>query len=173
MAPEGPVAPVWHLELGGGAEPEILLGGEFNENNVRFSPDGNWISYESNATGRVEVYVQSFPAPSGKWQVSLEGGEEALWNSNGKELFYWEDDQLMAVDVELAPTFSSGEPKPLFEMPTRASDTVNTVSYDVAPGGDRFVIIKVGEQSAWVTELIVVENWFEELKRLAPPAETP
>ena len=164
--PVASVSPTSYVSMDGNGEPEVLLEGKFNERNVRISPDGKWMSYESAETGRFEVYVQSFPDAGAKWQVSIEGGEEAVWNPDGSELFYWEGVRLMAVDVDVEPTFSASDPQPLFEMPSK-------VSYDIAPDGERFVVITEGESKAWGTELIVVENWFEELKRLAPTAQNP
>lgn len=159
--PVASVEPTSYVSMEGDGEPTVLLEGKFNERYVRISPDGKWMSYQSAETGRFEIYVQSFPDAGAKWQVSIEGGQEAVWNPNGSELFYWEGVRLMSVDIEVEPTFSASDPKSLFEMPSK-------VSYDIAPDGERFVIIKEGATTAWATELIVVENWFEELKRLAP-----
>lgn len=163
-SPVATTSPVWVVERETPDSPRALFDGRHGERRVRFSPDGNWISYESKETGRYEVYVQSFPDPGAKFQISLEGGEDAIWSPAGDELFFWEGKVLMAVDVETEPTFGFGEPQPLFEMHSK-------VNYDVASDGQRFVIIKEGEASHWATELIVVENWFEELKRLAPAFE--
>ena len=157
--------PTSYVSMDGDGEPSVLLEGKFQERNVRISPDGKWMSYESAETGRFEIYVQSFPDAGAKWQVSIEGGQQAVWNPDGSELFYWEGVRLMAVDIEMEPIFSARDPKPLFVMPSK-------VSYDVSPDGERFVVIKEGAGTAWATELIVVENWFEELKRLAPPYAT-
>lgn len=163
-SPVATTSPVWVVEKGDPDSPRALFDGRHGEQRVRFSPDGKWISYESKDTGRYEIYVQSFPDQAAKFQISLEGGEDAIWSPLGDELFFWEGKVLMAVDVETEPTFSFGEPHPLFEMQSK-------VNYDVASDGQRFVIIKEGEASHWATELIVVENWFEELKRLAPAFE--
>lgn len=163
---------VFAATIGSDEEHRVLLDGKFLEHNVRLSPDDKWISYESTETGQFEIYVQSYPDGTAKWQVSTGGGKAAIWNPNGKELFYWGADQLMAVDIELEPSFSFGIPKPLFKMPSKISGDLYTVPYDVAPDGQRFLIIKEGGKAAWATELIVVENWFEELKRLVPSGAT-
>lgn len=164
FSPVATTSPVYVVEKGSPDSPEALFDGRHGEQDVRFSPDGNWISYESKETGRYEVYVQSFPEQDAKFQISLEGGEDAVWSPVGDELFFWEGKVLMCVEVETGETFSFGEPKPLFEMHSK-------INYDVSSDGQRFVIIKEGEASHWATELIVVENWFEELKRLAPAFE--
>lgn len=163
FAPVGAAEPVWSFGIGGSEEPRKLFDGKFNERNVRLSPDGKWISYESNETGQAEIYVRSFPELGSRWQVSSAGGEEAVWNPTGADLLYWEGTRLMSVPIETEPTFMPGEPTALFEMP-------NKVAYDVAPDGQKFAIIRETEVSFWATELIVVENWFEELKRLVPVA---
>lgn len=161
FTPVASVAPVYFADVEGGRPAEVLFGGDFNERDVRISPDGRWISYESSETGRFEIYVQSFPELGAKWQVSLTGGENAVWRADGKEMFYWEGDWLMAVTVETEPTFSAGDPKALFEMDSH-------LAYDAASDGQRFIVIKEGASPAWASELIVVQNWFEELKRLVP-----
>ena len=75
-----------------------------------FSPDGHWLAYVSNESGRPEVYVQPFPGPGGKWQISTEGGTEPAWNRNGKELFYRSGNKMMALDVTTQPGFSPANP---------------------------------------------------------------
>ena len=125
-----------------------------------FSPDGQWLTYLSDETGRVEVYVRSFPGPGGKWQISTQGGARPFWAKNGRELFYREGNKMMAVPVTTQPTFRAGAPTLLFEGESR-------VSYDVTPDGQRFLTIQKGEQEA-ATQINVVLNWFEELKRLVP-----
>ncbi len=86
-----------------------------NENVPQFSPDGHWLAYVSDASGRNEIYVQPYPGPGGKWQISTEAGREVLWNRNGRELFYRSGNKMMAVDITTQPGFSAGTPKMLFE----------------------------------------------------------
>jgi len=71
----------------------------------RFSADGHWLAYRSNESGRDEIYVKPFPGPGGKWQVSTDGGSEAVWNPNGKEIFYRNGNKMMAVAVTTEPAF--------------------------------------------------------------------
>ena len=87
----------------------------FNEAAPRFSPDGRWLAYISDESGRYEIYVQPYPGPGGKWQISTEGGTEPVWNPNGRELFYRNGDKMMAVDIATQPGFSAGKPRMLFE----------------------------------------------------------
>jgi Tol biopolymer transport system component/predicted Ser/Thr protein kinase len=141
----------------------------FNESAPRFSPDGRWLAYISDESGRFEVYVQPYPGPGGgKWQVSTDGGTEPVWNPNGRELFYREGDKMMAVDVTTQPSFSAGKPKMLFEGPY-VPTPVSFPNYDVSPDGQRFLMLKSIDQSqAAPTQINVVLNWFEELKQKVP-----
>jgi Tol biopolymer transport system component len=140
----------------------------FSESAARFSPDGHWITYVSDESGRFEVYVQPYPGPGGKWQISTEGGGEPMWNPNGRELFYRSGDKMMAVDITTQPSFTVGKPRMVFEgpyVPTPAT----LPNYDVSPDGQRFLMLKPVEQAqAAPTQINVVLNWFEELKQKVP-----
>ena len=137
------------------------------EGAARFSPDGRWLAYVSDESGRPEIYVQPFPGPGGKWQISTESGSEPAWNPNGRELFYRIGDSMMAVPVTTQPSFSAGRPTVLFKGTYLASTFPLTgITYDITRDGQRFVMIKDQAQSA--TQINVVVNWFEELKRLVP-----
>jgi eukaryotic-like serine/threonine-protein kinase len=140
----------------------------FNEGVPVFSPDGRWLAYVSDESSRFEIYVQPYPGPGGKWQVSTEGGTEPVWNRNGRELFYRSGDKMMAVDITTEPSFAAGKPKVLFTG--RYLPTPGTLSnYDVSADGQRFLMIKPGESvEAAPTQINVVLNWFEELKRRVP-----
>ena len=133
-----------------------------------FSPDGRWLAYVSDESGRYEVYVQPYPGPGGKWQISTGGGKEPLWARDGRELFYRNGEQMMAVEITTEPTFSAGTPRLLFEG-TYLSGTVFLAYYDVSPDGQRFLMVQASEQQASdPTQINVVLNWFEELKQRVP-----
>ncbi len=140
----------------------------FLESAPRFSPDGRWIAYMSDESGHREIYVQPYPGPGGKWQISTEGGTEPVWNPNGRELFYRSGAKMLAVEITSQPSFSVGKPKVLFEglyEPTPATFPY----YDVSTDGQRFLMLKRGEQAQSApTQINVVLNWFEELKRRVP-----
>jgi len=139
-----------------------------NENEPRFSPDGRWLAYISDESGRVEVYVQPYPGPGGKWQISTEGGTEPVWNPNGRELFYRNGDKMMAVDILTQPGFTASTPRMLFEG-RYEQPPVPLHNFDVSPDGQRFLMLKPVEQAqAAPTQINVVLNWFEELKRRVP-----
>ena len=149
---------------------ETLIGTQFRERNAELSPDGRWMAYQSNASGQDEIYVRPFPAvDEGQWMISTSGGTHPLWAPDGRELFYLSGAALMAVPIQTDPSFTpGGTPEVLFEGDYAAG---GGRSYDVAPDGQRFLMIKAGDpsdESSSAPELIIVENWFEELKRLVP-----
>ena len=161
---------LWVLRLGD-RKTQPFLRTPFMESVPRFSPDGRWLVYISNEPGRYEIYVQPYPGPGGKWQISTEGGTEPAWNPNGRELLYRSGDKMMAVEIATQPSFSAGKPRALFGgryEPTPAT----APNYDVSPDGQRFLMIKPSEQEAGpATQINVVLNWFEELKRRVPPGK--
>lgn len=159
------------LSLDGESESRPLVQSQYDEAQARVSPDGHWMAYMSNRTGQDEVHVRRFPntEDDGPWQASRGGGAWPLWGPDGTELFYRAGDAVMAVSIETEPTFSSGSPQVMF-----SGDYVPHF-YDVSPDGGRFLMMKPRrtqiEQTSEATHLVVVENWFEELRRLAPPAQ--
>ncbi|HYG09639.1 MAG TPA: hypothetical protein VD835_06675, partial [Pyrinomonadaceae bacterium] len=155
---------LWVLPLFGERRPEPFLRTDFQEVSGRFSPDGRWIAYVSDESGRFEVYVQSFPASGGKWQVSNGGGASPRWRRDGRELFYLSaDGKLMAVEVDgSSDTFESGVPGPLFEP--RVGAISGDSPYDVAADGRRFLVKVLVEENA-PAPITVVLNWTTDLKR--------
>ena len=107
---------IWVLRLSD-YKPQPFLLSPFAESVPRFSPDGHWLAYISNESGRFEVYVQPYPGPGGKWQISTEGGTEPVWNRNGRELFYRSGDKMMSVNIATVPGFTAGKPHMLFQGP--------------------------------------------------------
>ena len=136
-----------------------LLQSRFNEISPRFSPDGHWIAYASDESGRYEVYVLPYPGPGGKWQISTEGGTEPVWAHNG-ELFYRNGEKIMVVQTATRPSFSAGTPKVLFEG--RYATYQSLPDYDVTSDGQRFLFLKTGDEGR--AEISVVVNWPDELK---------
>ena len=135
-----------------------LLATEFTESNPAVSPDGRWIAYRSDESGRNEVYVQRFPELGGRVQISTVGGTSPLWSSDGAELFYRQGQAMMTVAVDgSGDAFGAGPPERLFEG--RYLDDL-TRNYDVAPDG-RFLMIK---QADTLRQIHVVVNWMEELR---------
>ena len=161
-----PEVDMWILPLEGERMPQPILQTQFNEEAPTFSPDGHWLAYASDESGRYEVYVRPYPkVEDGKWQISTEGGVEARWAPNGRELFYRNRDQMMVVDITTEPTFRPGAPRQLFEQVFNVTNV--GPNYDVSPDGQRFLMVQAVEEGA-PTQIKVVLNWTEELKRLAP-----
>ena len=147
-----------------------------NEVTPEFSPDGRWLAYVSTESGRNEVYVQPYPGPGERHLISTNGGWQPAWSGSGRELFYVQSGAvggggvptLMSVKIATAPAFQAGTPEALFE-----SADLRTAwgrSYDVAPDGQRFLLtlIKEAPTNLAPAQMIFVQHWDEELKRLVP-----
>jgi Tol biopolymer transport system component len=146
-----------------------LVQTSFNELNAEISPDGRWLAYESNESGQYEIYVRPFPdAGGGRWQISNGGGTKPLWARKGQELFYVAPTgALMAVGIAPGATFSAGTPTKLFEGRYYVGDAANVGrTYDVSPDGRRFLMMKADTTTP--PQIIVVQHFDEELKRLVP-----
>ena len=159
---------IWVLKLGGARRPRPFLQTPYNEYAPAFSPDGRWLAYGSDESGRPEIYVRPFPGPGGKTQISTDGGVQPVWARSGRELFYRNADKMMAAAIEANPAFSAAKPKLLFEGHYEASTFSFEPNYDVSPDGKRFLMVKGSEQESAATQLNVVLNWSDELRRLAP-----
>jgi serine/threonine-protein kinase len=132
----------------------------FDERSPRFSPDGRWLAYVSDESGRNDVYVQPFPGPGPKWLVSTEGGVDPVWARDGRELFYRQDDQMMVVSVARGEEFTADRPRRLFQF--RFDTVENGPNYDVSPDGKWFLMPR-GERGPLSAELHLVLNWFAEV----------
>jgi eukaryotic-like serine/threonine-protein kinase len=157
---------LWALRVDGvkaDGKPRSIIESEFRKAVPDISPDGHWVAYAADDTGRGEIYVSSFPDAGPKITVSTDGGSAPRWSRNGRELFYSAGAKLMAVDVQTTPTFHAGRPKELFEG--------NYRGYDPAPNGQRFLVVKLpaAVRQAPSNEVTIVFNWFEELRRRVPP----
>ena len=115
--------------------------------------------------------MRPFPAPGGKKQISTEGGNEPIWARNGRELFYRNGDKMMVTAVETQGVFAASQPKQLFEGHYETSYNAFERNYDISPDGQEFLMVKAGEQESPPTQLNVVLNWSDELRRLAPAGQ--
>jgi Tol biopolymer transport system component len=154
------------LTLEGESKTHLLFDTPFHEGGGAFSPDGRFVAYSSNESGRHEVYVRSFPTLSGKWQISTDGGGQPVWARSGAEIFYRSGDKLLAVPIETQPALRAGKPALLFEGRFGGSEILNGPYYDVAPDGERFVMVQNDESGP--NQIHVVLNWFTELERRVP-----
>ena len=147
---------LWSLPMSGEHTPQVVLQTPFNEARARFSPDGRWIAYQSDESGRPEVYVASFQGTAGKWQISADGGSDPDWSPDGRELFYLARDQrLMSVSITPGETLAPGTPQPLFRVQTEGGTRRNV--YEVAPDGKRFLFLLPAGDSG--TPITTVVNW--------------
>jgi hypothetical protein len=146
-----------------------LVTTEFEERFIALSRNDRWLAYVSNATGQNEVYVSPFPdVGSRRWLVSTAGGTEPVWAHSGRELFYRNgDNQMMAVQFTENPTFATVREDMLFPMDSYMAGEATRL-YDVRPDDQEFVMLRIGEEGADDSELILIENFFEELKQVVP-----
>ena len=149
---------VWILPLFGDRKPFPFADTQFIEASAVFSPDGRWIAYTSNESGQTEIYVQSFPGPGAKTQVSRDGGTHPVWRADGREVFYLAADGTMnAVPVGAGRSFNAGRPQPLF--PSKAWRLTANQVYAVTRDGQRFLVNATPQQSSGAAPLTVVLNW--------------
>ena len=146
-----------------GEEPVPVLATEFNEDAPAFSPNGRYIAYVSNQSGRYQVYVVSYPEGE-VFRISTDGGEEPVWSRDGRELFFRHGIRFLSVAITDDPEFQTSTSTKLHEQPFDRSGYGFGSYYDVSLDGERFVV--VADRST--TEFKVVFNWFQELERLAP-----
>jgi serine/threonine-protein kinase len=143
---------------------EILIDGDFAQLDPHVSPDGRWMAYQSDETGRFEIYVRPYPdVDSGRWLVSTTGGTSPRWSSDGEELFYYDGESIVRVPVSAASAFVPGRPVRLF--PVKPFGGRLGPDYEVATDGQRFLFLLPGPAAPETsTGLIVVQNWIEELR---------
>ncbi len=149
--------------------PAALLDSRFNETGAAFSPDGRWLAYVSDETGRGEVYVRTFPGRGTRVQLSTNGGDEPVWAKSGQEVFYRSESGMMAVTIEATDggdELRIGESRLLFDDRFEMSSISGLANYDVSSDG-RFLMVEP-EENEGPAQLYVVLNWFEELKRRVP-----
>jgi Tol biopolymer transport system component len=150
---------IWVLPLEGDGKPSAFIDTNFDERSSQFSPDGRWVAYISNESGRYEVYVRPFPASGGQWQISTSGGAQPRWSPRGRELFYIAPDAtLMAVPIGTnSDAIEPGTPLPLFQTRIWNASPLNRTHYDVAPDG-RFLINVAVDQNS-LSPITLLLNW--------------
>ena len=153
------------------SDANVFVKSEFYNNFAAVSPNGRWMAYTSDVSGRFEIYVKRYPELGNRQLISTGGGRIPLWSRDGQELFFASLDgrQMLAVPVQSGTTLVAGRPQVLFELPMLVA-TAGNRPYDIAPDG-RFLIIRSGQADVpggTASNIILVQNWFEELKRLVP-----
>ena len=162
----GQAQDIWVLHPDQKDKPTPWLETPFSEGGAAFAPDGRWLAYVSNESGRNEVYVRPHPGPGEKITISTDGANEPLWAPDGRQLFYRSGDAVFAVDIQTTSTLSAGKPRKLFEKDYERTSTL-WPNYDVGPHGRQFLMIKTLEDQA-PAQINVVLNWVDELKRRVP-----
>jgi serine/threonine-protein kinase len=173
VTPHGAPYDLGLLSLDGKPEARLLVHTRASETNGEISPDGRWLAYESNESGRPEIYVRPFPkVEASLTQVSTGGGTRPLWSRTGRELFYYvAPDTIMAVPVQLGQDVTLGIPQVAVKGPYAVAVNAGR-HYDVSADGQRFLLLKdvaqAGDARPAATEIHLVLNWLEELRKLAP-----
>jgi len=132
------------------------------EHEGMISPNGKWVAYSGEYETGAQIYVQPYPSLAGRWQISRNGGAGPRWSRDGKELFFVWNDQLFAVSIREEPTFSPGEPRPVFKIERPSSSEWNQ-TYDISPDGKRFIVLLRKEEANSQPRLDVVLNWAQHL----------
>jgi Tol biopolymer transport system component len=160
---------VFVLPLKGERKPVPLARSRFMEGSPKFSPDGKWVAYCSNESGKPEVYVQPWPGPGPKIQISTNGGTDPVWRRVPGELYYRNGDAMMAVAVRTSPTFSAGKPVVLWRGHySHGMSSSTSFNYDVTADGQHFLMVKDMHQDLAADRIHVVINWTQELARTVP-----
>jgi serine/threonine-protein kinase len=166
---------IWVVTIGGGpATARPVLQSSANESSAEFSPDGQHVLYASSDSGRADVYLRPYPGPGATITISTNGGTQPAWAKTGREIFYLEgvpglslSFKMMAVEVQRGKTLQVGKPRMLFEGPYQPTPIGRM--YDVAPDGRRFLMIQPQDvKEPPITQIVLVQNWFEELRRRVP-----
>jgi len=165
-------ADIFVLNLDGDRKPRPLVQTKFTEGSPKFSPDGQWVAYCSNESGRAEGYVTPYPGPGARIQVSTEGGTDPVWKRKGGEMFYRNGDKMMVVSVSTQSKLTLSRPRPLWEghylhgvSSSCGAAGVTSSNYDVTSDGEHFVMVDDKTQDAVARQIHVVLGWSEELKR--------
>lgn len=153
---------IWRISPGVDTEPEVVMHTAANERFPSLTPDGKWMAYVADESGRREVFVRSFPDPGARYRVSIDGGGEPVWSPDGRQLFFRQRDQMFSVSVSYQPVFSVGRPEALFRGRYDAAAVSGHQHYDISPDGKRFLMIKHGKPVG-PGEVRVVLGWSQEL----------
>ena len=156
-------------------KPTVFLNTPANEQQPIFSPDGQWIAYQSNDSGRVETFVRPFPGPGGKWQISTNGGFDPAWSRNRRELFYRAaDGRIMVVSYSVeSNSFKADKPRVWSERAVLSRPRER--AFDLHPDGERFAVAASPEPQTETKQdkIVFIFNFFDELRRLAPAGKRP
>jgi len=156
--PSNDAGDIVRLTFGQAPSTQPLIDSPRNDFAATVSPNGRWLAYQSDETGRQEVHVFEIGGSGARWQVTSEGGEEPRWSRDGRQLFYRSSNRLMSVPLETGTTFRYGRPRPLFDG-IYNSGIESGRSYDVGPGGGRFLLVRPADPGPAPRAVRVVLNW--------------
>jgi serine/threonine-protein kinase len=140
--------------------PAVEYGGQI-------APDGRYLAYMSNETGRLEVYVRTYPDLKGKWQISTNGGLYPIWSPKGNEIFFMSGTgKMMAVPLQKHPSFSPGTPKEFFDAARMYSPNSPLANFDIAPDGTKFLFVRSAHHVTEIVSFNIILNWTSELARV-------
>jgi len=151
---------IWMLDLKDGGKASPFLESRATEGNSVFSPDGRYIAYQSNESGRHEIYISSFPSKSGKWQISSGGGTNPIWDPSGKVLYFAQDKFIYGVDIRPGTSFDFTAPRKVLALPPEGAGITG-----ISPDGKRFAMITLPFEELNTSEVTLVTEWFTELKK--------
>ena len=155
---------LWTMDLEGKNEPQPFRRTPAMERQGSLSPDGKWIAYASNESGKFEIYVEAVPGPGGRWQISTSGGEQPRWSRNGNEIFYRNGTKMFSVSAQIQGSFSAGKPQELFDASFDRGGAVD--GYDVTPDGKMFLMTRSERPNP--TEIRVVVDWPQDITTPGP-----
>ena len=166
-------ADIYRLSLGANPAASPLVQTDEADEEPAVSPDGRWLAYTGKDAAGANVFVRPYPqVDAGRFQISTADGDSPLWSRDGKQLFYISRGRAMSVPIETAPAFRAGSPAVMFDLPPFYTSSLRTRrQWDIAPDGERFLIMNPGDPATGEhsqSRLVVVLNWYEELKRLVP-----
>jgi eukaryotic-like serine/threonine-protein kinase len=161
------------LLMEGNRKFKFLLDEKYHESQPRISPDGRWMAYTSNESGKEEIYVRPFPdVNDGRWQISTSGGNNPLWSRDGREIFYRNGNAVMAVSVKISPTFNFETPRILFQgtyvRSVNSPGSRDFGTWDISPDSRRFLMLREPSTGSGGRKINIVVNWLEELKQWVP-----
>jgi serine/threonine-protein kinase len=155
---------IWTMPLDGDRKARLFLQTPANELMPVLSPDGRWLAYATDESGRSEVFVRAFPGPGGPWQISADGGSDPVWTRSGKELLYRHRDSIMAVEISTESGFTPSKPTRVTKLLDEPFDHYWGRNYDVTADGKQFLMVKTRDEAMQATHINLVLHWLDQLR---------
>jgi Tol biopolymer transport system component len=155
---------IWTMPLDGDRKARLFLQTPANELMPVVSPDGRWLAYATDESGRSEVFVRAFPGPGGPWQISADGGSDPVWTRSGKELIYRQRESIMAVEISTESGFTPSKPTRVTKLLDEPFDHYWGRNYDVTVDGKQFLMVKTRDEAMQATHINLVLHWLDQLR---------